>query len=290
MKKRKIIFIINPNSGSGRGLILLDKINKYNFRNSTVESYLTEEVEDFHQAIQTAKDKKPDAVIAAGGDGTMNAVASSLVNTDIALGIIPIGSGNGLARDLKIPLNVNKALYKIDHPQFSIIDAGTVNGKYFFCASGVGFDAHISHLFTISKRRGFGSYLWLSMQEFFTHKPQEYNIYIDGKLYKRTAFLIAIANASQYGNNAFIAPTANLQDGILDITILKPFKFYHTPMLALRLFNKNIYNSSKIEAFKAKEITIKLGGSDVFHYDGEIYNTGDEIKYSIIQKALKVLV
>lgn len=290
MEKRKIIFIINPNSGSGRGSIILDKINKYNFRNSTVESYLTEEVEDFHQAIQTAKDEKPDAVIAVGGDGTMNAVASSLVNTDIALGIIPIGSGNGLARDLKIPLNVYKALYKIDNPQFKLIDAGVVNSKYFFCASGIGFDAHISKLFTESETRGLGGYVMLSLKEFFANKPKNYDICINDKVYNRNAFLIVIANATQYGNNAFIAPAANLQDGILDITILKPFKFYHTPMLALRLFNKNIYNSSKIEAFKAKEITIKLGGSDVFHYDGETYNTGDEIKYSIIQKALKVLV
>ncbi len=277
-------------SRRGKGQVVSDKVNNYIFENSEVESFLTDSVEEFHSVIQIAKDEKPNAIIAVGGDGTVNAIASQLVNSEIAVGIVPIGSGNGLARDLKIPLNIDKALYKIDHPQFKFIDVGTVNNKYFFCATGVGFDAHISKLFAKSKRRGFGSYLWLSMQEFFTNIPLAYDIYIDGKLYNRTAFLIAIANASQYGNNAYIAPSADMQDGILDVTILQPFKLYETPLLAMRLFSKSIYSSAKVETFKAKEITILRKNPGVIHYDGESLHTGNEIKYGIIQQALKVLV
>ncbi|MDZ4757953.1 MAG: diacylglycerol kinase family lipid kinase [Bacteroidota bacterium] len=290
MPKKKIIFIINPLSGRGKGQKVSDRVNNYIFENSEVESYLTDSIEEFHNVIQIAINEKPKAIIAVGGDGTVNAIASQLVNTDIAVGIVPIGSGNGLARDLKIPLNINKALYKIDHPQFKTIDAGTANGKYFFCAAGIGFDAHISKLFAKSKRRGFASYLWLSMQEFFTDKPQDYDIYIDGKLYKRTAFLIAIANASQYGNNAYIAPSADMNDGVLDVTVLKPIKLYETPILAWRLFTKKIYNSAKVESFKAREIIIKRTDSGVIHYDGESMITGNEIKYTIIENALTVLV
>ncbi len=290
MLKRKIIFIINPLASRGKGQRVSEKVNNYIFKNSEVQSFLTESEDDFHNMVKIAKDEKPNMIIAVGGDGTVNGIASQLVNSDIALGIIPIGSGNGLARDLGIPLNIGKALYKIDHPQFKLIDVGTVNGKPFFCASGIGFDAHISKLFTNSKQRGFASYLWLSMRGFFKYKPENYHIYLNSETYNRNAFLITVANASQYGNNAFIAPMANTQDGILDITILKPFRFYEIPMLAYKLFNKKIHSSSRVEIYKAKEITIKRDKPDVIHYDGESLQTGIEIKYTITQQALKVLV
>lgn len=290
MSRRKIIFIINPKSGKGKGQKVADRVSQYPFENSDIKCILTSSVENFHDSIKLAKSENPDAIIAVGGDGTVNAVASQLVHTEIALGIIPIGSGNGLARDLYIPLDLQKAIYKIDHPEFKYIDACKADEHHFFCASGIGFDARITELFAQSKSRGFNSYLSLSIKEFFYNKPQEYVLHIDGKEYTRVAFLIAINNASQYGNNAYIAPLADMQDGLLDITVLKPFKVYDTPILAYRLFNKKIYNSPKVENFRGKEISIQRKHPGAMHYDGEAVHASDEIKYEVKQKALKVLV
>src|SRR4051812_15392154 len=155
-------------------------------------------------------------IVAVGGDGTVNEIASAIVGSGTALGIVPYGSGNGLARFLGIPMNPNQAIQALVKGHVESIDSGTVNGQPFFNMAGMGFDAHISEVFSHGKKRGFVSYIKSSIEEISTYDEQQYHIEIDGKVYERKAFMLSIANSSQYGNNAHISPKASVQDGLLD--------------------------------------------------------------------------
>lgn len=236
------------------------------------------------QAIQAGAD----CVIAVGGDGTVNEVAKNLLNTDVKLGIIPKGSGNGLARELCIPFDARSALDIILQGHNVPIDACKANEHVFFCTCGVGFDATISKEFATQKRRGSLTYLKNIVEEYLDYKPDTYELHIEEHTIREEAFLITCANASQWGNNAFIAPHADICDGLMDVSILSKFTTIDIGALALQLFTKTIDRNSKIKTFRTQQARIVRQNAGLMHIDGEPVMVGNEIDVSVMHSALKV--
>lgn len=228
-------------------------------------------------------------VLAVGGDGTVNEVARSMLHSDAVLGIIPKGSGNGLARELHIPMDVRRALEVIRERHAITIDCCKANDRVFFCTCGVGFDAAVSQKFAGERRRGSLTYLKNTIEEYLSYHPEQYELLIDNQTIREKAFLVACANASQYGNNAYIAPHANIQDGEMDVTILSPFLPIDIAPLAIQLFTRQIDRNSKIRTMKAKQMSIIRPKAGVMHLDGEPVMADSRIDISVIPQALKVL-
>lgn len=289
--RKKILFIVNPISGGKEKLRLPEQISA----GIDLEKFDPKIVFTDHRghaseiAKQFTSENKDDIIVAVGGDGTVNEVATTLVGTNIPLGIIPLGSGNGLARSLKIPMNVHAALQVITQNNHSPIDVGILNGKYFFNMAGIGFDAHISNQFANMKERGFKSYIRSTFKEWNQYQSQNYQVDIDGLRIQHQSLMISIANSSQYGNNAHIAPQADLQDGLMDVCLVSPFKIYMLPFLAIRMMTKTTHHSSYIKIIKGKEIRIQREKEDMIHLDGEPGMDQKEIHIQIKNKALLVL-
>lgn len=287
---KKICFIINPKSGTGNWKGIEEKISKYLNKSFNPTILHTERAghatELAHEAAKTHE-----IIVAVGGDGLVNETASGMMNTNAILGIIPTGSGNALARHLGIPINHKRAIECINKLHYDTIDTATINGKPFFAVSGTGFDAEVAAKFAGSKKRGFLTYLQLSASNFFTYTPAEYTITVDGKEFLRKAFLISVANSSQYGNNAYIAPEASLHSGLLNVCILSPFSLVVGPVLAMRLFTKGIHHSTYLETIKGKKIEIKRSDDKpiCIHYDGETVPSVDSMKIEIKPLTLKVI-
>ena len=289
--KIKIAFIINPNSGTGKKEDLPGLI-KNELNDSIYESVIVFTKFRGH-GTNLAKEfvaKKFQIVVAVGGDGTVNEIASSLIHTDVSLGIIPIGSGNGLARHLEIPMNVKKAIQHLNTSESIFMDYGLVNDRPFFCTCGTGFDAYVSTEFAKGNKRGIMSYIEKIITGYFNYKSQNYWLKGDGIDLKVKAFVLTFANASQWGNNAYIAPQASVQDGMIDISIMSNFPIIAIPTLALQLFAKTIDKDLFMTTLRAKDITLTREESGPFHYDGEPYDEGTSIHIKTISDGLKVLV
>lgn len=238
-----------------------------------------------------AVDKGYDMVVAIGGDGTVNEIASTLVNTDVQFGIIPIGSGNGLARGLGIPLNPIRAVRVLTIGSERRIDVGSVKGHYFFTTAGFGFDAVLGKKFDESKTRGPAPYYVAGVKEYFAYEQPEFEVEINGEIRKSRALLVAVANVRQYGNNAIIAPNAVPDDGVLDLCFIRSMKFIPTIFHLPKLFTGHIGKAPSVELFQGKEFIIRRKSPKVFSLDGEVFENEDEkIVVSIIPKALNVIV
>ncbi len=229
-------------------------------------------------------------VLVIGGDGTINEIATALRNSNVALGIIPCGSGNGLARHLEIPMELEEALKVINENHIEPFDYGMVNDRPFFCTCGVGFDAHVSKKFAESKTRGPMTYLKNTLLEYIKYKCEDYVIECDGKILSEKAFVIACGNASQYGNNAFITPHADMQDGKLDVTVIHPFTPLDTAMIGLLLFAKHIDQDANIYSFRTKEFTIHRPKSAVMHLDGEPIMMSADLHIRIVHYGIRIFV
>lgn len=249
----------------------------------------TEYVGHAAEIAEEAANKHFDVIVAVGGDGTINEIGAKVMQQDKILGILPFGSGNGLARFLKIPMNTVKAIKVINDFEVKMIDTATFNDKCFFNMAGMGFDAHISSVFAGNKGRGLTGYLKLGLSEVLNYKPQNYRITIDGKAYMRTAFVISVANSSQYGNNAHIAPTASVTDGLLDVCIIKEFPMYKLPLLAYEMLNSKTDHSKMVEIMKGKNIHISRMKDDAIHIDGEPFFMGREISVSVKPLSLNII-
>ena len=222
--KKKIVFVVNPISGTQSKKAILKWIDER--MDQSIYDYSIVKTEYAGHATQiaaSAVENKIDVVVAIGGDGTINEIARSLVHSETALGIIPCGSGNGLARHLRIPMEPKAAIDIINQGNRLSIDYGKINNIPFFCTCGVGFDAFVSLKFADSGKRGLLTYLENTLHESLTYKPETYEIENEEGTMKYKAFLIACGNASQYGNNAYITPQASLTDGLMDVTIMEPF-------------------------------------------------------------------
>lgn len=252
--KRSILFIVNPISGTrDKGAVQKDIETLTDASQFDYRIAFTEYAGHASVLAREAVENGFDIVVAVGGDGTVNEVARSLVHTPTALGIIPCGSGNGLARHLQIPLDARKAMQIINRATISSLDYGTINAMPFFCTCGVGFDAFVSLKFATGKKRGLLSYIENTLREGLSYKPETYTIEDEEGTVKYDAFLIACANASQYGNNAYIAPNASMEDGLMDVTVMEPFSAIEAPQLAIQLFNRTIDHNSHIKTFRSKK-------------------------------------
>ena len=290
MSRKKIAFIINPNSGNDKKTDRVKLIRRLVNNTYDSEIILWENVEDCDAIFRRVISEDFDVAVAVGGDGTVSQLATALCGTKVTLGIIPFGSGNGLARHLGIPMNPSKSMQLIENGQVQKIDRGKINNQSFFCTAGVGFDARIGKLFAESTNRGFWTYVKITLREFKNLKDEMYTIVIDGKEIKRNAFLICIANAGQYGNNAWIAPKAKVNDGILHLSILGPFRWYNIVGIAIKMFRKKLNTSRFMESFNGQKITITRKLEGAIHYDGEPGIMGVELAATIESGALNVIV
>ena len=288
--KKKIVFVVNPKSGTQSKKAILKWIDERMDRSIYDYSIVrTEYAGHATQIAASAVENKVDVVVAIGGDGTINEIARSLVHSETALGIIPCGSGNGLARHLRIPMEPKAAIDIINQGNKLCIDYGKINNIPFFCTCGVGFDAFVSLKFADSGKRGLLTYLENTLHESLTYKPETYEIENEEGTMKYKAFLIACGNASQYGNNAYITPQASLTDGLMDITIMEPFTVLDVPSLSFQLFNKTIDQNSRIKTMRAKKIKIHRASEGVMHFDGDPLMVGKELEVEIIPNGLHVI-
>ena len=287
----KILFVLNPKSGTGRKKliphIIADNIDTSRF--SYEISYTKYQGHATELAAEAAKNGV-DIVVAVGGDGTVNEVGCGLINTDTAMGILPCGSGNGLARHLGIPVDLRKAVKILNDNVVHRLDYGLINDKPFFCTCGMGFDAFISMKFAKSGKRGPVTYAEKILTEWLKYKPQTYVIEEEGNTQKREALLVSCANASQYGNNAYIAPCATMSDGLMDVVIMEPFDVLDAPSIGIDMFNKTLDKNAKVKTFRTSKIKIRREHPGVVHYDGEPVMMGEEINISIVKAGINIVV
>ncbi|HEY8781991.1 MAG TPA: diacylglycerol kinase family protein [Mucilaginibacter sp.] len=288
--KRKALFVINPISGGKKKDSVPELIEK-NLDNNLFESVIVFS-DGIAHARQIAKEavNKFDIIVAVGGDGTVNEVASAIKESDTVLGIIPYGSGNGLSRFLGISMDAAKAIKTLGTGRIEIIDSAKLNGQPFFNMAGMGFDAHISEVFSHGKKRGFFTYIKSAIQEIAKYKPQLYHLEIDGKVYEREAFMLSFANSSQYGNNAHISPLASVQDGLLDVCVIKKFPLWRFLEMGIRMLTKTSEGTKYVEIIRGKKIHVKRSSRGPVHLDGEPQITGADMLVEIVPRSLKVIV
>ena len=288
--KRKALFIINPVSGGKKKDQVPQLIQKhldhdaidYQIEFSTLDKEI--------RAIAIEAAHTYDMIVAVGGDGTVNETASAIVNTDKLLGIVPYGSGNGLSRFLQIPMDPVKAIKLLSTGNIRSVDSARLNGRWFFNMAGMGFDAHISEVFSHTTKRGFSSYLKSSIEEISKYKAQDYHLEIDGHVYDRTAFMLSFANSSQYGNNAHVSPHASLHDGLLDICVIKPFPPYRLPEMGLRMLTKTSESSKFVEIIRGRHIKVERAAAGPVHLDGEPSIIGAQAQIDVVPNSLNVIV
>ncbi len=290
-QKTKILFVINPISGGKKKNNLPDLIARYlDLEKYEAEYVFTERVGHASQLTQAAINAAVQVVVAVGGDGTINEVAGQLIGSTCSLAIIPSGSGNGLARFLKIPLKVQKAVALINKAKIIQIDSAVLNGHKFVNMAGVGFDAQLSAVFADNKGRGFSGYLQQGIKVIFGYKAQTYQLEIDGKVQNIKAFAISLANSSQYGNNVYISPKSSLTDGLIDVCIIHPITFFKLLMLSFQMLTKRTDRSSLVTIIRGQQIKISRQTEGPVHLDGEPLNMGKELCINMVPASLRVMV
>ncbi|MBL7909688.1 MAG: YegS/Rv2252/BmrU family lipid kinase [Bacteroidia bacterium] len=288
--KRKLLFIINPKAGKKLGPTLLPLIEQKLKGKIDYEIAIWQNINEFNAISQKLFSENFTDAVAVGGDGTVNMVAKTILNKGLTLGIIPAGSGNGLARSLGLPMKTELALDKIIEGKTRVIDSGEVNNMPFFCTSGVGFDAHIGNLFATSVKRGLKSYVKIIWKEFSSYKPKTYKLKYNNVEIERTAFLITVGNAGQYGNDFYIAPGAVMNDGLFHVSILRPFKFYEVFGLLSKILRRKADTSKLIETFACSKLIIERQEKDVIHFDGEPAFEKETVVFEINPNGLSVIV
>ena len=289
--KKKIRFILNPHSGTAKKHDIPDRVKKLiDSKKYEFDIVVTEGPKHATTLSQEAAQKNYDVVASIGGDGSANEVAAGLNESETALAFIAMGSGNGMSRFLKIPMNLDKALHVINTGIIDKIDTVRVNDAFCLGTIGVGFDAHVAHLFAKAPKRGLSTYAKLVMSEFSKYKPLTYDIVIDDKIYSEECFLLTFANSNQFGNNAIIAPFADVRDGIMDISLIKKFPLIAAPSLVWRLMNSSIHHSKFFSMMKGKNIVLKNNGKLKAHIDGEPITFVNDISIQVVPHSLNVVV
>lgn len=290
MKTRRYMVIINPISGSGPAVDIESMVmSSLQCDGREVEIRYSER--PGHCAVLAAEAVKRNfyAVIAAGGDGTINEVASALRGTSVNMGILPRGSGNGLARHLDMSIDINNALRVIKADNPLPCDYGTANKRPFFCTFGLGFDAAVSHEFATMKRRGLTSYIRSAIKKYVSYTPKEYSISTNGKTVHVKAFLIAVCNASQYGNNAYISPDASIRDGLLDITIIHGGNPLTRAIVGVDLFTGYLKRNVLVQTMQVKQAVIRQNPGPG-HVDGDPVNMPEQIRIKCHPGQLRLFV
>ncbi len=289
--KDKILFIVNPISGVGKQ----KKIEK------AVEKYLDKSKFDYkiaytaypHHATAIAIAsviRDYDIIVAVGGDGSINDCVKGLFSTDAALGIIPTGSGNGLARCLNIPLHIEDAIETINNKKIVEIDTINLNNTVYASIAGIGFDALIAKEFSKVHTRGFQPYLKLVLQYYPTYTQKHYKLEIDNKIIETQALFISFANSTQFGFDTEVAPHAELNDGLIDVVVVKKPPLPLLPWTAQLLFFKNFDMSIYVDTYKAKKVKVFNEKSIGVNIDGEYMEFNGDLEFEVIPSSLKVIV
>ena len=291
LNRKKILFIINPISGLGKQ----KRIEKWIDEGLDKSKFVSSIVHTTHAGHATELSLKAledgvDIIVAVGGDGTVNEVGQTLINSSAALGIIPTGSGNGLSRHLKIPFNFTKAINVINRGNVRKIDTATVNDKVFLSVAGVGYDAFVARKFSKAPKRGFISYFRIITAEYPKYTPKKYELEIDGKKIKRRAILVTFANSNQFGNNASIDPGARIDDGYIDVCIVRRIPLLLIPFYVPLLFTKTFHKTHYIEIIKAKEVRIIRKKGKTIHFDGDPFKMSKTLDMKINPLSLNIIV
>lgn len=288
--KKELLVIINPISGTGKQKGIDSKINDILDKSKfNIEIIKTEYAGHASEIAEKAIEEKKDIIAVIGGDGTVNEVAKMLVNSNVAMAIVPCGSGNGLARHLGISMHPLKALEQINKFEAREIDCIDINGEKCFNVAGVGFDALVSYQFANMNSRGFFSYLKSVLGSYFSYKNQEYTIETETKTVKEKAFLFSIANSCQYGNNAYINPQAKIDDGKCEIVSLKKPSLLTLPIVGIRFLNKTLHKSSYCNIYSGSNFKIHQG-DEISHIDGEPLKLSKDLEIKVLAKSLKVYI
>ncbi|WP_299760776.1 YegS/Rv2252/BmrU family lipid kinase [uncultured Pontibacter sp.] len=290
-KRTKIRFIINPTSGTNSRVDVPARIQKY-LDSSKYDCSIEYTTHAGHapELANEAANQGVEVVVAVGGDGTVNEVARGLLNTETALAILPKGSGNGLARHLEIPMGLEGAMRIINQGHVTTIDSGQINGHPFFTTAGIGFDAYISSVFAGNKKRGLQTYVELVMKEVRNYKHLPVKASINGDNLDTDCFVMAFANAAQYGNNAYIAPTADIQDGLLDVCLVRRLDLVKALNLSYCMLTKQLANADSAEYFKTDHVTVQTEEDIMYHADGDYLGKSRNFEVKMLPLSLKVLV
>ena len=291
MKKQKIVFIVNPFSGTGSKKKIETLIYKHLDHTRFEISFKFSEYPG-HAALLTrqAVADSADIVAAVGGEGTLNEVGSVLIHSNTIMAIVPAGSGNGFAYHLGLGRNIRKALNAINEGHTMWVDTCILNDKKYINVAGLGFDAKIAYLTKQRTQRGFLPYFLTTIKESFHFSAEHFSLEIDGKIIIGNYAIAVIANASMYGYNFSIAPTANINDGLLDILLIKEAPVYKYFYNVYRCFNKTLHLSPLVETYSAKTIKIKSKRPVYYHLDGEGYREEKEFNFHIQPKSLRFIV
>lgn len=291
MEKQKIVFIINPISGIAKKenignqiIMFLDK-EKYDYQIAYTEFA--------KHAIELAKkfvENGADIIVAVGGDGSVNEVVNGLKASKVKLGIIPLGSGNGLARFLKIPFQIKEAIEVINKANYIAIDTVNVNDIVFVSIAGIGFDALVAKRFAKYHKRGFWSYLTIATKEYRMYRPRKYKLTINGEIIERRALMVVFANSDQFGYNTSIAPHASLEDGLVDVCIVKKIPVYKMFFFVQLLFLKQLYKTKYLEIIKAEEVFITRKRNKVVNIDGDPVKISKNLHIKVNHLALNVII
>lgn len=282
----KTHFIVNPRSGSAAAA--LDRVRTFARRHDAIVN-LTERPRHASELARRALAENAGLVVAVGGDGTMNEVASSLVGTETLFGLIPCGSGDGLGRHLGIHGPVDRALQLLVTGQPRRIDPGLANGRPFFAVAGLGFEAEIAQRFNRLIQRGFWRYLSTSARAWRQWVPLACHLSQEDRSESLRVFTLAVANTAQYGNNAWIAPRARVDDGLLDLTGVPPVNFRNALPLLIRLFSGHLFPPTVLHRRAARFVVDGLASGQVLHTDGETQPAGGRVEFSVRPASLRIM-
>ncbi len=283
----KALFILNPFAGIPPVKYIISKELKR--RRSELAYYKSLSIDESGTLIKQNFDRY-DIFVAAGGDGTVHTVASELIGTDKSLGVLPIGSGNGFAKELGFKPVLSSLLRDIEKNESILIDVIEINDQLCLNVAGIGLDSFVAHSFDRLRTRGFWAYVWITMKNYLTLKPFRINIEIEGEwTLSEDLFLLTVANTRQFGNNAFIAPGAVPNDGKLDLVLIRPFPKYLAPVFIFRLFTKTINRSKYVRTLKTNKMVTISSEETRYHIDGEPVKIPGKAVIKIRKNALKVL-
>lgn len=289
----KFLFVINPIAGGKKKQDVPMLLEDFCLKNSCTGNYFFttgRREEDIQLIKKSVNEFQPEAVVAIGGDGTVNLTGEVLVNSGLPLGIIPMGSSNGLSRDLGIPLEFDLALETIRMLHLHEIDTLRVNGINCFHISDFGFNARVCRRFSESLLRGRISYVWYGLQEFFSFDPFHYTIQTEHQDIQGKAFMMTVTNSNRFGTNVNINPLGDIDDGYFEISIIKPFPKYKSLNVFYYLINNTIHRSKYNRVIRCRKATIWNRENTSFHIDGEPVDLGEKIEIEIVPKGLKVIV
>lgn len=291
--KKRLLFLVNPISGVNQEKKASLSVQVAEVLDSNIyewEVVVSETADQLYELSKAASENGTNVVVAVGGDGTMNQVARGIIGSKTLLGLVPAGSGNGLAHYLGIPTDVVKSLTVINKMNVRDIDTVSMNDRLFVSIAGVGFDARVAQKYDSNGSRGFLSYFKIVAREYTNYRPRKYRMMIDGEPVVRQALFVSFANTNQFGYNTIIAPDAKIDDGLVDVCIVKKVPIALAPQVAGLLLTKKLGSSDFVEIIKAREISLTRNKNRAVNIDGEPIKLGKSLNIKVNPLSLKVIV